>query len=119
MGTATWLIWQSPCGALKLAASYLSLIVMCIYGQVMEQHGEEITEEAMQDMPYARACVKEVLRLHPSVNFVFRRALRDFEYEGFLIPKVRIAVHYLHMLRFVLISCIWHRTQLQDCKYSC
>ena len=56
--------------------------------QVIAQHGEEMTEEAVQDMPYARACVKEVLRLHPSVAFVFRRALRDFEYEGFLIRKV-------------------------------
>lgn len=48
-----------------------------------------MTEEAVQDMPCARACVKEVLRLHPSVAFVFRRALHDFQYEGFLIQKVR------------------------------
>ena len=39
-------------------------------------------------MTYTDAVVKEVMRLHPIVGGVFRRALCDFDLGGFHIPKV-------------------------------
>ena len=70
-------------------------------GQVVKEHGPAIDGNAVKAMAYADAVVKEVMRLHPIVGGVFRRALRDFDLGGFhiskvlafAIPKCRLSYH--------------------------
>eukprot|EP00884_Botryococcus_braunii_P014875 jgi/Botrbrau1/23389/Bobra.0051s0036.2 len=55
--------------------------------KVREEHGEEITAEALSAMDYADAVAKEALRYNIIVPFVFRSALKDFELGPYTIPK--------------------------------
>nr|AKH41027.1 cytochrome P450 CYP76Z2 [Thuja plicata] len=49
---------------------------------------ERRMEEAdIENLPYLRAVVKEVLRLHPAAPFIFRRADKSCEIGGFLVPE--------------------------------
>lgn len=56
--------------------------------QVMREHGQEITAEALSAMEYADAVSKEALRYRVIVPFVFRRALKDFQLGPYTIKKV-------------------------------
>ena len=44
--------------------------------------------EAVERMPVADACIKEVLRLHAPATLVFRKALQDIPVGDKIIPKV-------------------------------
>jgi sterol 14alpha-demethylase len=50
-------------------------------------HGEEVSYQALRDMPRLEAAVKEALRLHPPLILVLRVAKEDLEVEGFRIAK--------------------------------
>jgi sterol 14alpha-demethylase len=50
-------------------------------------HGEEISYQALRDMPRLEAAIKEALRLHPPLILVLRVAKEDLEVEGFTIAK--------------------------------
>ncbi|KAK9829984.1 hypothetical protein WJX72_009029 [[Myrmecia] bisecta] len=54
---------------------------------IRRERGDKIDDGALQDMKYADAVIKEMMRTIPVVKYVFRRAQRDFELEGYLIPK--------------------------------
>ena len=55
---------------------------------IITRHGVAITAEALDDMSYAAAVAKELLRITPAVPAVFRVAVVDFELQGNKIPKV-------------------------------
>ncbi|GLJ19387.1 hypothetical protein SUGI_0349350 [Cryptomeria japonica] len=46
-----------------------------------------IEEADIANLPYLRAVVKEVLRLHPAAPLIFRRADMSREISGFLVPE--------------------------------
>jgi cytochrome P450 len=61
-------------------------------GQITEIYGDEISD-AFDCMPYADAVLKEIMRLHPTVGAVARRALKSFDLGSYHIIKVgRLAV---------------------------
>jgi len=45
----------------------------------------EITYQGLRRAPFLRDVLKEVLRLHPPLIFLFRKALEDFQYGGYTI----------------------------------
>ncbi|KAF9587811.1 hypothetical protein IFM89_005686 [Coptis chinensis] len=62
--------------------------------------GDFITWEDINKMKYTWSVAMEILRIYPPVIGVFRRTLKDIEYEGYLIPKgwqVFITASMTHM----------------------
>lgn len=55
--------------------------------EVLAKHGPELTEEALDDMPYTEGVIREVLRIKPIIAGFPRVALTDFELSGHRIPK--------------------------------
>ncbi|CAL8471479.1 g11021 [Coccomyxa elongata] len=55
--------------------------------QVVAEHGAQMDGAAVKAMTYTDAVIKEILRLHPIVGGVFRRALADFNLCGYHVPK--------------------------------
>nr|XP_043623003.1 taxadiene 5-alpha hydroxylase-like [Erigeron canadensis] len=49
--------------------------------------GEALTWEDLTKMNYTWRVASEMLRLNPPVSLTFRRVAKDFEYEGYIIPK--------------------------------
>lgn len=49
------------------------------HAQLIELHGPELTVSLLDDMNYAEAVVKEVLRVAPPSGLVMRRTLVDME----------------------------------------
>ena len=56
--------------------------------QVVSKHGNELTEAALQDMPYLAATIKEGGKVHPIVGAIPRLTLADLDIDGYLVPKV-------------------------------
>ncbi|KAL3151907.1 hypothetical protein ABBQ32_001038 [Trebouxia sp. C0010 RCD-2024] len=55
---------------------------------LIEQHGPELTDSVVTQMPYIDAVIKECLRLHDPATVVFRRALQDIPVgDNVVIPK--------------------------------
>ena len=48
-------------------------------------------DDVLEDMPYADAIIKEVMRLYGIVDGVWRQALEDITVQGHSIRKVRAA----------------------------
>lgn len=55
--------------------------------QEQEQIKEPVSIETLKQMPYLDQVIKEVLRLIPPVAGGFRKVIKDFEFEGYHIPK--------------------------------
>ncbi|XP_058107406.1 geraniol 8-hydroxylase-like [Magnolia sinica] len=49
--------------------------------------GQQVEESDIDCLPYLQAIVKETLRLHPPIPFIFRKTIMDVEISGFAIPK--------------------------------
>ncbi|KAF6138659.1 hypothetical protein GIB67_039393 [Kingdonia uniflora] len=67
-----------------------------VYAAVLREHeeiaegkksGEELTWEDLSKMKYTWRVANETLRMTPPVFGGFRKALKDLEFEGYLIPK--------------------------------
>lgn len=59
--------------------------------QVVAEHGPAMDAAALKAMTYLDMVVREMLRVHPIVGGVFRKALKDFELPGgYHIPKVYV-----------------------------
>ena len=57
-----------------------------------------LTSQAMKNMPYLRAVIKEAMRLHPITSGNFRATGRDIVLQGYRIPKdVDVAMSSLPM----------------------
>ena len=54
----------------------------------MRDYGSSIDAESVKMMPYADAATKEMLRLSGIAAFSPRIALKTFELDGYIIPKV-------------------------------
>jgi sterol 14-demethylase len=46
-----------------------------------------ITYQSLRELPVIEGCVKETLRLRPPLFMLLRVAMKDFEYDGYVIPK--------------------------------
>lgn len=78
-GTATWILVEL-------------LRNPQLYGRVRDEidavtwEAPELTYPMLREMSDLGAVVKETLRLHPPLIFLFRKVLRDFEYNGYVVP---------------------------------
>ncbi|TMS37841.1 hypothetical protein L596_004688 [Steinernema carpocapsae] len=93
--TATGLTW-----ALHLLGSYPE-VQEKVYAEVMDVIGdvEEITVEHLSQLKYLECCLKESLRLFPSVPIYVRRLGCDQEFEGILVPagtQILINAYLVH-----------------------
>ena len=50
------------------------------------KYGEDLTYEALNDMPFLHACVKEALRVHPPIIFLMRKLMVDMKICDYDIP---------------------------------
>jgi len=48
-------------------------------GAVMQENGEKLTMQSLQKLPYLDRCIKEALRLYPSVYFISRVPTEDIK----------------------------------------
>lgn len=102
----------------------------CLVSMIIEQQeiakrkasGEALTWSDLNKMKHTWCAAMEILRMIPPIFGNFRRALKDIEYEGYLIPKgwlVRRATttsHKIHISIFfscynfwVMIRCSGHQ----------
>lgn len=52
-----------------------------------KKYGDDLTMEALEDMPFLHACMLEALRLHPPIIFLMRKLMVDKEFSGYSVPK--------------------------------
>lgn len=75
-----------------------------VYRELHEVFGSSMeppTYQELQNLPYMEMCIKESLRLYPSVPLIGRLASEDFyTASGYLIPKgVEILIHIYDLHR--------------------
>ncbi|KAI4484617.1 hypothetical protein M0804_007183 [Polistes exclamans] len=66
---------------------------------VMNQENYHMTMPVLQEFVYLERCIKESLRLYPSVHFISRYLTEDLQLKKYLIPagtNVRVSIFYLH-----------------------
>ncbi|XP_043497209.1 cytochrome P450 4C1-like [Polistes fuscatus] len=66
---------------------------------VMNQENFKMTVSTLGEFSYLERCIKESLRLYPSVHFVFRYLTEDMQLKKYLIPagtNVRVNIFHLH-----------------------
>lgn len=66
---------------------------------VMNQEDYQMTMPVLQEFLYLERCIKESLRLYPSVHFVSRSLTEDMQLKKYLIPagtNVRVNIFHLH-----------------------
>ncbi|XP_071572411.1 cytochrome P450 4C1-like isoform X2 [Temnothorax nylanderi] len=65
----------------------------------LQEHGEKFTMKLLQDLPYLERCIKEALRLYPSVFFISRIPAEDVKLQSYLVPAgtmVNIYIYAVH-----------------------
>jgi sterol 14-demethylase len=77
-GTAAWTLIELLRHPEQLAAVVQEL-------DRLYAHGEEVSYQALREMPRLEAAIKEALRLHPPLILVLRVAMRDLEVGGYHI----------------------------------
>ncbi|XP_076756472.1 cytochrome P450 4C1-like [Xylocopa sonorina] len=61
---------------------------------VLEANGGKLTPSALQCLPYLERCIKESLRLYPSVPFIARKTEKEIKLHKYLIPvKTMVNIH--------------------------
>ncbi|XP_012271223.1 cytochrome P450 4C1 [Orussus abietinus] len=66
---------------------------------IFEESGGKITMAEVQRMTYLDRCIKEALRLFPSVPFISRQTAEDLQLKNYVIPKdtiIQVHVYDLH-----------------------
>ncbi|XP_029664929.1 cytochrome P450 4C1-like isoform X2 [Formica exsecta] len=53
---------------------------------VMQENGGKLTMRSLQNLPYLDRCLKEALRLYPSVFFILRNVGEDVKLHSYVIP---------------------------------
>jgi cytochrome P450 len=70
-----------------------------LYKEIKEVVGDckEVTDSMIEQMKYLKACIKESLRINPTVNGTTRTTEHDIVLSGYRIPKgtVLLAVNYI------------------------
>ncbi|KYQ53159.1 Cytochrome P450 4C1, partial [Trachymyrmex zeteki] len=65
----------------------------------MEENGEKFTLNMLQNLSYLDRCIKEALRLYPSVFFISRVTSEDVKLQSYIIPAktiVHLNIYGLH-----------------------
>ncbi len=78
-GTATWTILE------LIRRPDLLQQVRAEVDAIYEEHGE-LTYHSLRKMELLHDVIKEVLRLHPPLIFLFRKVLRPFRYKQYEVP---------------------------------
>ncbi|KAL6416370.1 hypothetical protein ACFW04_013526 [Cataglyphis niger] len=52
----------------------------------MQESGGKLTMRSLQNLPYLERCLKEALRLYPSVFFIIRNIKEDIKLHSYVIP---------------------------------
>ena len=101
---------------LIFAGQHTSSVMACWAGIELHQHrqylpiiqkeladiyggGAALTRDTLQRSVWLDRAVKEAERLHPPLIMLFRAALKDFEYNGYVIPKgawTMVSPHVAH-----------------------
>ncbi|XP_014487543.1 PREDICTED: cytochrome P450 4C1-like, partial [Dinoponera quadriceps] len=66
---------------------------------VMQKNDGKLTMKALQSMPYLEMCLKESMRMYPSVHFISRECSEDVKLHPYLVPKgttVHLLIYDLH-----------------------
>ena len=58
----------------------------------------DITQEQLSKMKYLDCCIKEALRLYPSVPIIARKVEKDVYIDGQLLEKGSSATCFVHLL---------------------
>ena len=82
-GTAAWTLIELLRHPAEMAAVVAEL-------DELYAHGEEVSYQALREMPRLEAAIKEALRLHPPLILVLRVAKEDLEVEGFRIAAGKL-----------------------------
>jgi sterol 14-demethylase len=82
-GTAAWTLIELLRHPDELAAVVAEL-------DALHAEGEEVSYQALREMPRLEAAIKEALRLHPPLILVLRVAKEDLEVEGFRIAEGKL-----------------------------
>ena len=59
---------------------------------------KQLNANQLREMKVLEACIKESLRLFPSVPFIGRVAATDIQYENYVIPKGSTLFLFIHMI---------------------
>ncbi|KAK1123108.1 hypothetical protein K0M31_008741 [Melipona bicolor] len=54
---------------------------------VLPNNDSPVTEKALRNMPYLKACLQETLRLHPAIPYITRLLPKTISLHGYTIPK--------------------------------
>nr|XP_050863221.1 cytochrome P450 4C1-like isoform X1 [Vespula vulgaris] len=66
---------------------------------IMKEENNELTILELQKLSYLEMCIKESLRLYPSVHAIFRHISQDLQLKNYLIPTGAIChvnIHSIH-----------------------
>ncbi|XP_067213631.1 cytochrome P450 4C1-like isoform X2 [Linepithema humile] len=65
----------------------------------IQEHGKKYTMTLLQNLPYLDRCLKESLRLYPSVHLISRVAPEDIKLDSYIIPAgtfIHINIYDVH-----------------------
>ncbi|XP_011705279.1 PREDICTED: cytochrome P450 4C1-like, partial [Wasmannia auropunctata] len=62
----------------------------------MQENQGKLTMKLLQNLPYLERCIKESLRLYPSIYFVTRTTLEDVKLKSYLLPAGTNIVLYIY-----------------------
>jgi sterol 14-demethylase len=82
-GTAAWTL-------IELLRNPSELSAVLAEQQELASSGEEVSYQALREMPRLESAIKEALRLHPPLILLLRVAKQDFEANGYLIPEGKL-----------------------------
>jgi sterol 14-demethylase len=82
-GTAAWTLIELLRHPAELAAVRAEL-------DELYAHGEEVSYQALRDMPHLESAIKEALRLHPPLILVLRVVKEELDVEGFRVAPGKL-----------------------------